>query len=69
VKSDIQITRNSIIHQVFADPSNKETTADENLKGWIDGSGRRLPNLPIRIHVKKDKHRLWALLIPIDTLQ
>ena len=69
VRSDIQITKNSIIHQVFADSSTKETTADENLKGWIDGSGRRLPNLPIRIHVKKDKHRLWALLIPIDTLQ
>jgi len=69
VRSGIRIPKNSIIHQVFGDQSTRQMTADENLRGWTDDSDRRLPTLPIRIHVKKEKHRLWALLIPIDTLQ
>lgn len=69
VRSGTRIPKTSIIHQVFADPSTREMTADENLRGWTDDRGRRLPTLPIRIHVKKEKHRFWALLIPIDTLQ
>ena len=69
VRSGIQIPKNSIIHQAFSDPSAREMSADENLRGWIDDSGRRLPTLTLRIHVNKDKHRLWALLVPIDPPQ